>query len=176
MSKGEANPTILRNTFAARIVQGNELSVAKELLGNISISNTERHLQVSQTEKESAIESIEQTNFITKFYLRFFPIKTVHVIPTEIGITNFHIGRKIEMQKLNDCGQKKINLLITGEQGVGKSHLLDNFNYGKLIRIGDLSTTKKMVAGLLLHLFETDKITYPDDKLFNSYLLNQKLT
>ena len=61
------------------------------------------------------------------------------------------------MQKLHDCGKKKINLLITGEQGVGKSHLLDNYNYGNLIRIGDLSTTKKMIAGLLLHLFETDK-------------------
>ena len=157
LSKGNANPTILRNTFAARIVQENDLSVAKELLGNISISTTERHLQISETEKETAIQSIEQDDFITKLYRKFFPIQTLHIIPTEIGITNFHIGRKDEMQKLHDCGKKKINLLITGEQGVGKSHLLDNYNYGNLIRIGDLSTTKKMIAGLLLHLFETDK-------------------
>ena len=32
LSKGTVNPTILRNTFANRIVQENELSVAKELL------------------------------------------------------------------------------------------------------------------------------------------------
>lgn len=157
LSRGNANPTILRNTFAARIVKENELSVAKELLGDNSITLTERHLEINENEKETAIESIEQTGFITKFYRKFFPIQTLHIIPTKIGITNFHIGRKDEMQKLHDCGKKKINLLITGEQGIGKTHLLDNFNYGKLIRIGDLSTTKRMVAGLLLHLFETDK-------------------
>ena len=157
LSKGTINPTILRNTFAARIVKKNELSVAKELLGENSIALTERHLEIRESEKETAIKSIEQTDFITKIYRIFFPIQKLHIIPTEIGITNFHIGRKEEMQKLHDCGKKKINLLITGEQGIGKSHLLDNYNYGKLIRIGDLSTTKKMVAGLLLHLFETDK-------------------
>lgn len=157
LSKGKANPTILRNTFAARIVKENDLSIAKELLGEKSITTTEKHLQIIETEKESAIQSIEQTDLITKLYRRFFPIQTLHIIPTEIGITNFHIGRKTELQKLHTLGKKKINLLITGEQGIGKSHLLDNYNYGKLIRIGDLSTTKKMVAGLLLHLFETDK-------------------
>ena len=157
LSKGTANPTILRNTFIARILKENDLSVARELLGETSIANTGRHLEVTESQIETAIESIEQDGFITKLYRKYFPIQTIHIIPTEIGITNFHIGRKDEMQKLHDCGKKKINLLITGEQGVGKSHLLDNFNYGKLIRIGDLSTTKKMIAGLLLHLFETDK-------------------
>ena len=157
LSKGNANPTILRNTFAARVTKENDLIIAKELLGETSLASTERHLQIIESEKEAAIQSIEQTDFITKLYHRFFPVQTLHIIPTEIGITNFHIGRKEELQKLHDCGKKKINLLITGEQGIGKSHLLDNYNYGKLIRIGDLSTTKKMVAGLLLHLFETDK-------------------
>jgi integrase/recombinase XerD len=111
-SKGEANPSILRNTFAARIVQENDLSVAKELLGNISISTMERHLQISETEKETAVQPIEQDGIITKLYRKYFPTQTIHVIPSEIGITNFHIGRKEEMQKLHDCGKKKINLLI----------------------------------------------------------------
>lgn len=157
LSKGKANPTILRNTFAAKIVKENTLPVAKELLGETSISTTEKYFEVQESEKENAIQSIESNDFLTKLYHKFFPIKTIHFIPTQIGLTNFHIGRKEEMQKLHDLGKKKINLLITGEQGVGKSHLLDNYNHGKLIRIGDLSTTKKMLAGLLLHLFETDK-------------------
>ncbi|MDC3253941.1 tyrosine-type recombinase/integrase, partial [bacterium] len=157
LSKGKINPTILRNTFANRIVQENELSVAKELLGDPSLEATQRHVEITESQRETAIESIEQNDFITKLYRKFFPTQTIHIIPTEIGITNFHIGRKEEMQKLHDCGKKKINLLITGEQGIGKSHLLDNYNYGNLIRIGDLSITKKMIAGLLLHLFETDK-------------------
>ena len=157
LSKGNANPTILRNTFAARVAKENDLSVAKELLGDSSISVTEKHIEILEEEKESAIQSIEQTDFITKLYRKFFPNQNIHIIPSEIGLTKFHIGRKEELQKLYEYGKKKVNLLITGEQGVGKSHLLDNYNFGNLIRIGDLSTTKRMVAGLLLHLFETDK-------------------
>ncbi len=157
LSKGSVNPTMLRNTFAHRIVQENKLSIAKELLGNPSIEVTEKHLQISIDQKETAIESIEQDSLITRLYRKLFPLPTIDIIPTEIGITNFHIGRKMEMQKLHDFGKKKINLLITGEQGVGKTHLLDNYQDGNLIRIGDLSTTKRMIAGLLLHLFETDK-------------------
>ena len=99
LSKGTANPTMLRNTFANRIVQENELAVAKELLGNQSLEATEKHLKVSENQKEIAIESIEQDDFITRLYRKYFPIKTIHIIPTEIGITNFHIGRKEEMQK-----------------------------------------------------------------------------
>ena len=159
LSKGTVNPTLLRNTFAMRIVHDNELAVANELLGNSALISTERQLRISDAEKEKAILSIQQENFITKLSRKLFPVNPIHLIPAEIGITNFHIGRKEEMQKLLNCGQKKINLLITGEQGIGKSHLLDNYNYGNLIRIGDLSTTKKMIAGLLLHLFETDKNT-----------------
>ena len=145
------------NYFAARITKENDLLIAKELLGETSLASTERHFQIIESDKETAIQSIEQTDFITRLYRKFFPTQTLHIIPTKIGITNFHIGRKEELQKLYDCAKKKINLLITGKQGVGKSHLLDNYNYGNLIRIGDLSTTKKMIAGLLLHLFETDK-------------------
>jgi len=65
--------------------------------------------------KEIAIQSIEQTDFITRLYRKIFPAQTIHIILAEIGITNFHIGRKEEMQILHDCGKKKINLLITRE-------------------------------------------------------------
>jgi len=157
LSRGKANPTILRNTFAAKIIKENNLSIAKELLGDKSITITEKHLEVLEQEKENAIQSIEPTNFITTLLRKFFPTPSIHIIPSEIGITNFHIGRKEEMKKLHDYGKKKINLLITGEQGIGKTHLLDNYTQGKIIRIGDLSSTKRMLAGLLLHLFETDK-------------------
>lgn len=157
LSDGKINPTILRNTFAAKIVSEKDLSVAKELLGNTSIQSTERFIEVTPSEKATVIQNLEQKGFLESLFERFFPARQLHIVPTEIGITNFHIGRKEEMQKLLDCGQKKINLLITGEQGIGKSHLLDNYNHGKIIRIGDLSTTKRMIAGLLLHLFENDK-------------------
>lgn len=56
-----------------------------------------------------------------------------------------------------DLGSKKINVFLTGPQGVGKTHLLENYNLGKTIRIGDLSSTKRLLVGMLLHLFTGDK-------------------
>ena len=42
ISKGKVNPNILRNTFATRIVKENDLSIAKELIGENSIQKIEK--------------------------------------------------------------------------------------------------------------------------------------
>jgi galactose-1-phosphate uridylyltransferase (family 1) len=72
-------------------------------------------------------------------------------------MTAFHIGREKEMADLNTLAQKKVNTLILGPMGIGKSHILDNFNLGKIIRIDDFRYPKKVLASLLLELFDGDK-------------------
>ena len=158
ISNGKVYPHMLRHTFATRVVNnGNELRVAKELLGHHSIATTEIYTHVSKNQVKAAIDSIQQESFFTKLYRKVVPRKSIHLIPTDKGITNFHIGRKNEIAKLVDLGQKKINLFVTGPQGVGKTHLLDNYQIGKIIKIGDIGSTKKLLASMLLYLFKTDK-------------------
>ncbi|MCO6489883.1 MAG: hypothetical protein J5I98_15815, partial [Phaeodactylibacter sp.] len=38
-----------------------------------------------------------------------------------------HVGRKGEMEKLHGLVEKHVNVLLLGPQGIGKSHLLDNY-------------------------------------------------
>ncbi len=158
LSNGQVYPHMLRHTFATRVVNnGNELRVAKELLGHQSIATTEIYTHVSGQQVKMAIESIQQDSFITKLYRQLVPRKPIHIVPTDKGITNFHIGRKEEIAKLVELGQKKVNLFVTGPQGVGKTHLLDNYQIGKIIKIGDIGSTKKLLASMLLYLFKTEK-------------------
>ena len=146
-SRGTINPTMLRNTFNAKLLNRKNPAPAKALLENKLSKASQHHSSTSET----------KSNWFQKLNNKLFTKTPIHIIPAPIGLTKFHIGRKAELQKLHELGKKKVNLLITGEQGIGKTHLLDNYQLDKTIRVGDLSTTKRMLAGLLLHLFETDK-------------------
>ncbi len=158
LSNGQVYPHMLRHTFATRIVNnGNELRIAKELLGHKSIATTEIYTHVSAEQIKTAIASIDKETWLTKLYRKLVPRKPIHVLPIDNGITKFHIGRKEEIERLFDLGKKKINILITGPQGVGKTHLLEQYNLGKIIKIGDFSSTKKLLTGMLLYLFTGDK-------------------
>ena len=53
-SKGTINPTMLRNTFAARLLATKDIASAKALLGNKTLEATERHLIIPNQKKESA--------------------------------------------------------------------------------------------------------------------------
>ena len=60
MSNGRVYPHMLRHTFATRIVNnGNELRIAKELLGHKSIATTEIYTHVSEAQVKAAIDSIQ---------------------------------------------------------------------------------------------------------------------
>ncbi|MEM9823006.1 MAG: tyrosine-type recombinase/integrase, partial [Bacteroidota bacterium] len=158
LSNGAVYPHMLRHTFATRIVNnGNELRIAKELLGHRSIATTEIYTHVSADQVKSAIQSIEKESWWTKQLRRLFPRKPIHVSPIPGDQLAFHIGRKEELNKLLEYGQKKINLLILGPQGIGKTHLLEQYNLGNIIKIGDFGSTKTLLTGMLLHLFKGDK-------------------
>ncbi len=158
ISNGTVYPHALRHTFATRIVnEGNDLRIAKEFLGHKNIATTEIYTHVAQNQMKEAIASIDKLSWIEQLKQKLSPRKPIHIIPIENGMTDFHVGRKEELKQLADLGTKKINILITGPQGIGKSHLLDNYNIGKTIRIGDMSSTKRILGGTLLHLFTGDK-------------------
>jgi hypothetical protein len=85
-----------------------------------------------------------------------FPTKAVYVLPVAVG-DKFHVGREKELLKLLELRDKKVNTLLIGEKGMGKSHILDNFQGDKLLRIDDLSEFKKTLANLCLHLAGGEK-------------------
>ncbi len=147
------SPHDLRHTFATRVVsEGNDIRVAQRLLGHASQNTTEIYLHVPQEQLRRAIRSLERRNWSQRAFERLFPKKQIHVLPMDKGLTKFHIGRREELAKLTLNGQRKVNTLLLGPQGIGKSHLLDNYTEGNIIRVGDFGSVKKVLAGMLLEI------------------------
>ena len=156
-SEGIINPHMLRHTFATRLVnEGNDIRTAKELLGHERLATTEIYLHVEQQQIERAITSIEKKSLFKKGWHKIFPPKKVHLMPTTEGMTKFHIGRKKELQKLVELKDKRVNIYLTGPQGIGKTHLLDNLRGDHILRLDEFSG-KQALANLVLELFNGDK-------------------
>ena len=75
----------------------------------------------------------------------------------QVGMTKFHVGRKAEIAQITELSTKKVNILLLGPMGIGKSHLLDNYKGDNIIRLDDFRYPKAVLIGLLLELFEQDK-------------------
>jgi hypothetical protein len=76
----------------------------------------------------------------------------IHVLPVKKGLTQFHIGRREELARLVDLAAKRVNLILIGPQGVGKTHLLDNLSLPRIIRLDELSAPKRLLAAVAVEL------------------------
>jgi len=152
------SPHMLRHTFATKIVsEGNDIRVAQDLLGHASMKTTEIYLHVAEDEKRAAIKSIDKRPFHLRIRDRYFPKKRVFQLDTTKGLTKIHVGRKDELIKLHDLFEKKVNVLITGDMGIGKSQLLDQLQGDKILRLDDFSGVKKTLGNILLYLHNGEK-------------------
>ncbi len=169
-------PHILRHTFASRIVnEGNELRTAQKLLGHSSSKTTEIYTHITEEQGRVAIASIERESLLQRWQRRFFPRKTIPLMPVEHGITKFHVGRKKEITQLRDLAGKKVNTIIFGPQGIGKTHILDNFQADNILRIDDMHRPKTILGGMLLELFNGDKEAIAD-ALFKDQEIDKIIT
>jgi integrase/recombinase XerD len=161
-SEGEVNPHMLRHTAATKLIEnGASLITVRDLLGHRSTQTTEIYVHASEERKREAIRSIEIIPLWKKLTAKLYPSvlkpKHVHVLPMAHGMTDFHVGRDLELNRLIDLTEKKVNVLILGGQGIGKTHLLDNYKADKILRIDDCTKFRVTLAGILLQLMEGDK-------------------
>ena len=158
-SHGKFSPHSLRHTYATRLAaEGVDMLRLSRLLGHKKSSTTEIYAHVPEIQLREAVQRIDRQSWWRRLYRRHFPAPRVHVLPTRRGEkTQFIIGRKAELAKLVELCDKKVNVLLTGPQGIGKSHLLENYNAGKMLRVDDMTRGKKVLAGLVLELFDQDK-------------------
>ena len=159
---GNTHPHILRHTFCTKLAQqGNDAFTIKELAGHDKTATTEIYIHASKNAKQAAITSIDQNSWWARIYRKLTPRQRVDIMPVLSGGLQIHIGRKDEIAQIVDLAQKKVNILIIGQQGMGKSHLTsnltDNGRLGKVLRIDDMTAIKGTLAGMVLTLFEGDK-------------------
>jgi hypothetical protein len=152
----QTNAHRCRHTFASEVLaEVHDIYKVKELLGHKSVKNTEIYLHVAQVDLDNAVIAAEKWTLWQRLYQKVFPRKPILFTPVENGLTKFHVGRKEELTKLATLMSKKVNVLLIGEHGTGKSHLLQNIpdTNKTILRMDDLLSTKKRIQGLLLELF-----------------------
>jgi integrase/recombinase XerD len=155
--KFDVNPHKLRHTCATKLIEsGTSLLVVKDILRHSDSRVTEVYIHASQERKAAAINSLQKESFVSKWREKLFPSKRIHVLPVNIGNTKYHVGREKEFAKLTELYEKRINILVIGRQGIGKSHILDNFKADKLLRIDDCAEFKKTLANIVVHLCKNE--------------------
>lgn len=151
-------PHAYRHTGATRLVEnGASLLVVRDLLGHDRTTTTEIYTHTSQERARLAVNAIERSTLFERVRERLFPSKAIHVLPVSFGNNKYHVGREMEVRKLQELTEKRVNTLVLGAQGTGKSHLLDNFKYEKMMRIDDTKDFKKVLANMVLHLCQGEK-------------------
>ena len=165
------NPHMLRHYYATRLANnGEDIRVVQQLLGHCSQQTTERYLHVNDHQLRQAVRGMEREgNFLRRLVRKLSQRQPVLVFPAKRGMTSFHVGRKDELERLHGLSEKRVNVLLLGPQGIGKSHLLDNYHRERIIRMDDFRSPKKTLAGLLLTLFDDDK-----DEIFRLLLEVEK--
>lgn len=157
-SSWAASPHMCRHTFASAVVkEGADIRTAQDLLGHASYKTTEIYLHVAEQQKERAIERIDKRSRLKRWKDRLFPRKNVFKLNPKVQTDKYFIGRKEELKHINDLFHKKVNLLITGEQGIGKSRILAMLHHEKILRLDDFKGVKTTIGNMLLELYNGDK-------------------
>lgn len=146
-------PHMLRHTFATKLVnEMQELGVAQKLLGHKSRSTTEIYYHVDDNQKRMAIEAIQPK---PPFYKRWFKpkIQKLLILDDSNNLTKIHVGRETVLKDIQELFDKRVNILLVGLQGTGKTHILNRFDGDQILRIDDLKGLKKTLGNLLIHLY-----------------------
>jgi len=157
-SSWQVYPHMLRHTFASDLVQeGADIRTAQDLLGHASAKTTEIYLHVAEDRKRTAIQNLDKRSVYKRIKDKWFPRKNVFILNNTGHFNKVHVGRQEELKVINELFHKKINLIITGPQGIGKSQILGMFGGDKVLRLDDFKGVKSTVANILLELYDGDK-------------------
>ena len=168
LSHGTIFPHRLRHSFGTDLVDnGADLQTVKDLMGHRHLSTTSIYIHSKEKRKQNAVMTLDQPNWWEKLNRRFRKVQRVDIIPMEVG-TQFHVGREKERAQLMDLIEKKVNILISGEAGIGKTHILDNIQLDKAWRVDTMD--RKALAGMLLELHAGDKAAVLEKVLDNSMI------
>jgi hypothetical protein len=161
-------PHDCRHSFISNLIaSGVDIHTVKELAGHSSIKMTEIYIHIAANQKLLAIQNLEPELTTFQKLQKRFRIRPQIEFSAEFGTVNFIVGRESEMLELIEKSQKKINILILGGQGVGKSHLIENLKIPNqnILRLDEMSSVKKTLQTMIIQILEEKQ--HLADVIFN---------
>lgn len=156
-------PHDLRHTAITALVANGGTSVeAQNFAGHNNYQTTTIYLH---DDKDKIREKLEQSS--RKKLTTFQKIKSQFVRKKEKPVLHlatfdnrFLVGRENEIKQINTLLSKDVSVIIVGELGTGKSHILKHLRFPKdkkVFRFDDLKLLKKSILATILELFQGDK-------------------
>lgn len=151
---------VLRHTFATdQVHAGTPLPVVQKLLGHKDPSTTQIYVHVPREVMEQVVVHKNKEKLPARVMRAMFgEQKRLTVLPMANGQTNFHVGRTDEMMKIAELKEKKVNTLLLGAQGMGKSHLLENLQIERVMVLDEVGSVKQTVKGMLEKIMEDPQV------------------
>ena len=157
----QLHPHALRHTCATQqLASGAELIHIKEMLGHEKLDTTTIYTHIPE---EILRNNVDKATANKKSI--FDRLKNLLIKPKKeklISIPHNYnlpaIGRTEEINRINSYVSRDINVLITGEIGIGKSHLLEFIQTEKkTLKLDDTLNFKKSLIYLILYILDNDK-------------------
>jgi integrase/recombinase XerD len=159
------HPHALRHTCATELINsGAKLHEVREVLGHKKYDTTLIYTHIPQEVLKQRIENATTVplTLIDKIKSYIFPSKKSTLINLTNESSKFLIGRTAELTKAVELVEKKCNMILMGNIGVGKTHLLNQIAESfqkKILRFDDFSDLKKTLISALMFLYKNDKET-----------------
>ncbi|MCC7263979.1 MAG: tyrosine-type recombinase/integrase, partial [Candidatus Latescibacteria bacterium] len=140
------SPHLLRHSFGAGLAQ-REVPLAQigALMGHTSLLSAQRYLEAS-TSLPAAVAQLDQRSHLVRWWsrlrnrsFRFF--RAPHRAPDDTALQT--VGRQTELQQLQTYADKRIDALLLGPPGVGKSHLLGRLQGEHLLQLKTLTPVRQ---------------------------------
>ncbi len=156
------HPHMLRHTFGTDLADRNvPVERIKDLMGHASIETSSIYISVSAEQKRHSVDRIDRRSRLSRWWsrqknrdYRFFaqPRKHLH-----IGVLQT-VGRDEELRQLKDNLSKRIDTLVLGPIGVGKSHLLALLEAENVLRVKTLSPAKEALINIAEELHKIGRL------------------
>jgi len=142
------SPHCLRHTFATRVVSvTKDIRAAQDLLGHEDQRTTEIYCHKTQDQRRGSIRMIEKKKLSRWFKRRR---RKNDIIVIDYDEVHCHVGRSKELKKVAELRADKVNTILLGPQGVGKSHILSRVTGDEVLYLDDF----KMVKGTMKAIVE----------------------
>ena len=154
------NPHKFRHTSASTLLtEGANLTDVQNYLGHESYETTTiySHSPVEDLREKLERSAKQKPSIFERLNPRRKSDKNLKITHFKKNL-EFVIGRDNELTKINDLVSREVSVIITGKTGVGKTHLIENLDFGKrVLEFDDTKEFKKQILSTILFLFEGDK-------------------